>query len=72
VNFDSNHTSRNERGEEHGLGWSHIKAAIWQDDHWVDRSVLFKAEPVASVVTDAVKIVRGSLSCLNTFKFWKS
>jgi len=35
-----------------------LKAAIWQDDHWVDRSALLKAEPV---VKDAVKVVLLSL-----------
>ena len=32
-----------------------FKAVICQDDHWVDRSALLKAQPV--VVTDAVKVV---------------
>ena len=49
-----------------------LKAAIWQDDHWVDRSALLKAETV--VVPDAVKVVllsldrnRMSLLVFNTF-----
>jgi len=54
VNFDSNHAS-----VEKNMDDLILKAAIWQDDHWVDRSALLKAEPV--VVTDAVKVVLLSL-----------
>jgi hypothetical protein len=50
VNFDSNHAS-----VEKNMDDLILKAAIWQDDHWVDRSALLKTEPV--VVTDIVKVV---------------
>jgi protein SMG6 len=36
-----------------------LKAAIWQDDHWVDRSALLKADTL--VAADAVKVVLLSL-----------
>ena len=45
-----------------------LKAAIWQDDHWVDRSALLKAEPV--VVTNAVKVVLLSLDRNRTWLFF--
>jgi protein SMG6 len=70
VNFDSNHAS-----VEKNMDDLILKAAIWQDEHWVDRSALLMAEPV--VVTDAVKVVLLSLDrnrmwfsffCLNTFR----
>jgi protein SMG6 len=51
VNFDSNHASVEKKNMDDLI----LKAAIWQDDHWVDRSALFKTEPV--VVTDTVKVV---------------
>ena len=54
MNFDSNHAS-----VEKNMDDLILKAAIWQDDHWVDRSALLKAEPV--VATDAVKVVMLSL-----------
>ena len=54
MNFDSNHAS-----VEKNMDDLILKAAIWQDDHWVDRSALLKAEPV--VGTDAVKVVLLSL-----------
>lgn len=54
MNFDSNHAS-----VEKNMDDLILKAAIWHDDHWVDRSALLKAEPV--VVTDAVKVVLLSL-----------
>ena len=54
MNFDSNHAS-----VEKNMDDLILKAAIWQDDHWVDRSALLKAEPV--VLTDAVKVVLLSL-----------
>ena len=69
VNFGSNHAN-----VEKNMDDLILKAAIWQDDHWVDRSALLKAESV--VVTDAVKVVLLSLDrnrmsfslCLNTFR----
>ena len=69
MNFDSNHAS-----VEKNMDDLILKAAIWQDEHWVDRSALLKAESV--VVADAVKVVLLSLDrnrmwlsflCLNTF-----
>ena len=69
MNFGSNHAN-----VEKNMDDLILKAAIWQDDHWVDRSALLKAESV--VVTDAVKVVLLSLDrnrmsfslCLNTFR----
>ena len=41
-----------------------LKAAIWQDEHWVDRSALLKnAHPVRDE-TNAVKVVLLSLDRL--------
>jgi protein SMG6 len=54
VNFDSNHAS-----VEKNMDDLILKAAIWQDDHWIDRSALLKAEP--AVLTDVVKVVLLSL-----------
>jgi hypothetical protein len=54
VNFDNNHAS-----VEKNMDDLILKAAIWQDDHWVDWSALLKAETV--VVADAVKVVLLSL-----------
>ena len=45
-----------------------LKAVIWQDDHWVDRSALLKAEP--AVVTNAVKVVLLSLDRNRTCLFF--
>ena len=67
VDFGRNHSSA-----EKNMDDLILKAAIWQDDHWVDRSALLKAETV--VATDAVKVVLLSLdrnrmlSFLNTFQ----
>ncbi|CAA7267658.1 unnamed protein product [Cyclocybe aegerita] len=39
-----------------------LKAAIWQDDHWVDRSALLHAAPVSAEETkNAIKVVLLSL-----------
>ncbi|KAJ3493428.1 hypothetical protein NLJ89_g11022 [Agrocybe chaxingu] len=39
-----------------------LKAAIWQDDHWVDRSALLNAAPVSAEETkNAIKVVLLSL-----------
>ncbi|KAH7930887.1 hypothetical protein BV22DRAFT_1054224 [Leucogyrophana mollusca] len=38
-----------------------LKAAIWQDEHWVDRSALLKPAGTQRNVTDAVKVVLLSL-----------
>ncbi|KAF8964027.1 hypothetical protein BDZ97DRAFT_1904591 [Flammula alnicola] len=39
-----------------------LKAAIWQDDHWVDRSSMLKAAPAApSELHNAIKVVLLSL-----------
>jgi len=63
VHFDRNHSS-----VEKNMDDLILKAAIWQDDHWVDRSAMLKAEAV--VPTDAVKVVLLSLDrnrmCLST------
>lgn len=53
MNFDSNHAS-----VEKNMDDLILKAAIWQDDHWFDRSALLKAEPV--VLTDVVTVELGS------------
>jgi protein SMG6 len=60
LNFNSSHAS-----VEKNMDDLILKAAIWQDDHWVDRSALLKAEPV--VVTDAVKVVLLSLDRIRTW-----
>jgi hypothetical protein len=49
------------------IALSILKAAIWQD-HWVDRSALLKAEPVA--VTNAVKVFLFSLERNRTWLFF--
>jgi protein SMG6 len=54
VHFDSNHSNA-----EKNMDDLILKAAIWQDDHWVDRSAFLKAETI--VVADAVKVVLLSL-----------
>lgn len=54
MNFDSNHSS-----VEKNMDDLILKAAIWQDDHWVDRSAMLNGK--AAVVTDAVKVVLLSL-----------
>ena len=54
VNFNSSHLS-----VEKNMDDLLLKAAIWQDDHWVDQSAMLKAE--TAVVTDAVKVVLLSL-----------
>ena len=54
VHFDRNHSS-----VEKNMDDLILKAAIWQDDHWVDRSAMLKAEAV--VATNAVKVVLLSL-----------
>ncbi|KAL4074508.1 hypothetical protein V8B97DRAFT_2092695 [Scleroderma yunnanense] len=47
--------------------WEHcmddliLKAAVWQDEHWVDRSALLKADVSPSNITNAVKVVLLSL-----------
>jgi protein SMG6 len=38
-----------------------LKSAIWQDEHWVDRSALLKSDGVAKDVLTAVKVVLLSL-----------
>ena len=38
-----------------------LKAAIWQDDHWVDRSALLKVEQSAERLKGAAKVVLLSL-----------
>lgn len=38
-----------------------LKAAIWQDDHWVDRSALLKGGGVTRDTSNAVKVVLLSL-----------
>jgi len=55
VDFDRSHAS-----VEKNMDDLILKAAIWQDDHWVDRSAILKAETVA-VSSDAVKVVLLSL-----------
>jgi hypothetical protein len=70
VNFDS---TSNHASVEKNMDDLILKAVIWHD-HWVDRSSLLKAEPVA--VTDAVKVVLLSLDrnrmCLYVFVFEKA
>jgi protein SMG6 len=62
VNFDISHASVEKNTDDLIL-----KAAIWQDDHWVDQSALLKAEPV--VVANAVKVV---LLSLDRNRMWLS
>ena len=38
-----------------------LKAAIWQDDHWIDRSALLKAGAAVRDTSNAVKVVLLSL-----------
>jgi protein SMG6 len=38
-----------------------LKAAIWQDDHWVDRSALLKVEQSSERLNGAAKVVLLSL-----------
>ncbi|KAF8559498.1 hypothetical protein OG21DRAFT_1594361 [Imleria badia] len=38
-----------------------LKAAIWQDEHWIDRSALLKAGPAVRDTSSAVKVVLLSL-----------
>jgi len=64
-------TSLNVRAEEidfHGVNAEKsmddliLKAAIWQDDHWVDRSAMLKAPAVSSADSkNAIKVVLLSL-----------
>jgi protein SMG6 len=62
VNFDSNHAN-----VEKNMDDLILKAAIWQDDHWVDRTAMLKADAV--VVSDAVKVV---LLSLDRNRVWSS
>ena len=62
MNFDSNHAN-----VEKNMDDLILKAAIWQDDHWVDRSAMLKAETV--VASDAVKVV---LLSLDRNRMWSS
>jgi len=47
--------------------WEHcmddliLKAAVWQDEHWVDRTALLKVGPSPRTMTNAVKVVLLSL-----------
>ncbi|OAX36867.1 hypothetical protein K503DRAFT_801694 [Rhizopogon vinicolor AM-OR11-026] len=45
-----------------------LKAAIWQDEHWVDRSALLKNAPSVRDDTNAVKVVLLSLDRLLCLK----
>ncbi|OJA21630.1 hypothetical protein AZE42_09745 [Rhizopogon vesiculosus] len=45
-----------------------LKAAIWQDEHWVDRSALMKNAPPVRDDTNAVKVVLLSLDRLLRLK----
>lgn len=38
-----------------------LRAAIWQDDHWLDRSAMLKDDGVARDTTRAIKVVLLSL-----------
>lgn len=38
-----------------------LRAAIWQDEHWVDRSAMLKDDGVARATSSAVKVVLLSL-----------
>ena len=55
VDFDRSHAS-----VEKNMDDLILKAAIWQDDHWVDRSAMLKVETV-TVSSNAVKVVLLSL-----------
>ena len=63
VNFDHSNYASMEKNMDDLI----LKAAIWQDDHWVDRSALLKAEAV--VVPNAVKVV---LLSLDRNRMWLS
>jgi hypothetical protein len=65
VNFDNNHSN-----VEKNMDDLILKAAIWQDDHWVDRSAILKAE--TAVVPDAVKVVLLSLDRNRMWSFFFS
>jgi hypothetical protein len=45
-----------------------LKAAIWQDEHWVDRSALLKNAPPVRDDATAVKVVLLSLDRLLRLK----
>lgn len=55
VDFDAN------SGAEKSMDDLILKAAIWQDDHWVDRSSMLKAPPASSELQGAIKVVLLSL-----------
>ena len=38
-----------------------LRAAIWQDDHWLDRSAMLKDDGVTRDTTRAIKVVLLSL-----------
>ncbi len=55
VDFDSSNMEKN-------MDDLILKSAIWQDDHWVDRSAMLKVAPLTpSDTADAVKVVLLSL-----------
>lgn len=55
VDFDSSNTEKN-------MDDLILKSAIWQDDHWVDRSAMLKVAPLTpSDTANAVKVVLLSL-----------
>jgi len=56
VDFDANNNA------DKNMDDLILKAAIWQDDHWVDRSSMLKApESAANELSGAVKVVMLSL-----------
>ena len=60
-----------EGGREKSMDDLILKAAIWQDEHWVDRRELLKAEPVGEAeVQAAVKVVLLSLDRNRKFIFF--
>lgn len=66
VDFTSDRTS-NERTMDDLI----LKAAIWQDDHWQDRSGMLKVTPGDAPASNAVKVAFVSLdrNCMSSSLF---